>query len=292
MNNMNQMIFNNIGMNPMGMNFMQNNNNGMYPIGMNNQPNLMNGMEMDNTAQNIKNIIQPYENKIKELEEIIKQKDFEIIFLKQKLNNINYSNINNLNPMMINMNMNPMNLMMGNINQQMIEKGSKMSLTIISGDKKKCIEFFENDKASILYEKSNQTRGSLAFNYKVIDYDLTIKENGVCDHSLVYVNHNIKNIVFKNSTTGISNSITLSDDCPIGVALIHYYMKLGRINYIMTIINGGKPESIISFCDMKLEIEDKTPIKEIFKSNNNPHVEVILLLYFNKFTYYLKIKFN
>ena len=74
MNNMN-----NFGMNPMNINplLMNNANN----IGMNIQPNLM-----DNTALNIKSIIQPYENKIRELEEIIKQKDFEIIVLKQKLN--------------------------------------------------------------------------------------------------------------------------------------------------------------------------------------------------------------
>ena len=64
MNNMmiNNMYNNNniIGMNNMGMNQMD----------INNQPNLMNGMSMDTTAQNIKNIIQPYENKIKQLEEI------------------------------------------------------------------------------------------------------------------------------------------------------------------------------------------------------------------------------
>ena len=65
----------------MGMNPMQMNNMGM--IGMNNQPNLM-----DQTALNVKSIIEPYENKIRELEEIIKQKDFEIIVLKQKLNKI------------------------------------------------------------------------------------------------------------------------------------------------------------------------------------------------------------
>ena len=106
-------------------------------MGMNNQQNQMNGMMMDETAQNIRNIIQPYENRIRELEEIIKQKDFEIIVLKQKLNNSNISNINNnINPMMINMNMNPMNIMMGNMNQQMEDKGKEICLTIISKNKK------------------------------------------------------------------------------------------------------------------------------------------------------------
>ena len=73
---------------------------------------------MDETAQNIKSIIQPYENKIRELEEIIKQKDFEITVLKQKLKNVNkndnFMNINQMNLMNMNMNQNPMNLM--NIN--------------------------------------------------------------------------------------------------------------------------------------------------------------------------------
>ena len=70
------------------------NNIGMNPLGFNNQQNLMNGMQMGATAINIKNIIQPYENKIKELEEIIKQKDFEITVLKQKLYNNKYYLIN------------------------------------------------------------------------------------------------------------------------------------------------------------------------------------------------------
>ena len=59
---MNQMLINQMAMNPMlinqiGMNPMQ-----VNPMGINNNINQMN---MDNTAMNIKSIIQPYENKIK-----------------------------------------------------------------------------------------------------------------------------------------------------------------------------------------------------------------------------------
>jgi hypothetical protein len=138
-------------------------------MGMNNQLNQMNGMMMDATAQNIRNIIQPYENKIRELEEIIKQKDFEIIVLKQKLNNNNFSNINNINPMMINMNMNPFNIMMGNLNQQKENKGKEINLKILSENKSKIISCFRLDKASILNEKYNVNEGVLIFNYKPID---------------------------------------------------------------------------------------------------------------------------
>jgi hypothetical protein len=98
-------------------------------MGMNNQQNQMNAMMMDETFQNLRNIIQPYENRIRELEEIIRHKDFVIDILKQKLNNKN-SNINN---------MNPMNIMMGSMNQQMKNKGQVISLTIISEKKVKLL---------------------------------------------------------------------------------------------------------------------------------------------------------
>ena len=84
MNNMN-----NNGMNPMNMNFPLINNNAMNPLIMNNNMIGINGNQqnlMDENAIRIKNIIQPYENKIKELEEIIRQKDFEIALLKDRLN--------------------------------------------------------------------------------------------------------------------------------------------------------------------------------------------------------------
>ncbi len=59
MNNIgNQMFVNNNGMNPMFMNNINEMNN--------NQPNLM-----DADALRIRNIILPYENKIKELEEVL-----------------------------------------------------------------------------------------------------------------------------------------------------------------------------------------------------------------------------
>ena len=54
-------------MNPKEMN---NNGMGINPMGMN----------LAQTAQNVKEIIQPYENKIRELEEIIKQKILKLLF--------------------------------------------------------------------------------------------------------------------------------------------------------------------------------------------------------------------
>ena len=130
---------NNFGMNPMFMNPILMNNMNNIPI--NNQPNFM-----DNAA-----LIQNYENKIRELEEIIKQKDFEIISLKQKLN------INMMNPMM-NMNMEPM---FNPSNPYKISINIKSNLNYIT-------DCFKGDKTSILKE-----RLILTYNYKPINKDAT-----------------------------------------------------------------------------------------------------------------------
>ena len=92
-------------------------NMGINPMGMNNQ--LLPNLAMDNSAARIKAIIEPYEKKITELEKIIKQKDFEIILLKEKLNgftnnqmlmNIHIqNNMNIMNPMLMNNNGNFIN---------------------------------------------------------------------------------------------------------------------------------------------------------------------------------------
>ena len=254
MNNMNQMGFNNIGMNPMGMNFMQINNNGMYPIRMNNQPNLMNGMEMDGTAQNIKNIIQPYENKIRELEEIIKQKDFEIIVLKQKLQNFN-STINyiNMNPMMMNMSM----------NQNIGNRGKEISLNIKKNKNIFNIKCFEYDKASILKEKFNLNNNEkLTYYFKLIDDDLTIKENGIIDGSIINVTSNLMiNVSFKDKQR---TNLILEGDCPVGYALIHYclmrnvFLIFDFLNYNISFLFNAR----------RLEIQNKTTIYNLSGSTN------------------------
>ena len=86
-------------------------------MGMNNQ--LMTNFAMDETAMKIKAIIDPYEKKIMELEKIIRQKDFEILVLKEKLDNYknNQMNMNNMNNMNNQINMN--NQMDMNMNNQM-----------------------------------------------------------------------------------------------------------------------------------------------------------------------------
>ena len=156
----------------MGINLMDMNQIGMNQMGMNNQFNQMNVVGMNNTTLNIKSIVQPYENKIKELEEIIRQKNFEITVLKQKLNknnNLMDMNINPINPMIYNQNMNQF-MVFGNNNQQIEDKGNQMKLTTKSENQEFKIECFSNDKISSIYEKYN-IKGFLTYNFKLLESD-------------------------------------------------------------------------------------------------------------------------
>ena len=278
--NMNNMMMNN--MNPMGMN-----NLGMNPMGMNIQPNLMNEIPMDETAQNIKSIIQPYENKIRELEEIIKQKDFEITVLKQKLKNVNKSdnfmNMNQMNMMNMNMNQNPMNLMninpnpqnlmVNNNNYQLIDKGKEINFKVEKEGEIIEIECFEGDLASIL-KKKNIGRGAFTYKYKPLQNHLSLKDNGISDNTIIHFKKSMMNVVFKDNK-GLTLSVVLTYDCPLGIALIYYIMEFKDLSYIMSMINN-EDKIVFLFEGKSLKINDKTDISKVFKNAPWPTVNVII----------------
>ena len=218
---------------------------GMNPMGMNNLPNF----DMDETAQNIKNIIQPYENKIRELEEIIKQKDFEIVVLKQKLNKNNNSNIPNLNnqmgmgmnpmmvnpmmmdPMMVNpMMMNPMMvnpMMMDPMGMNQMEMNPKEISILLKWDKKEYnVKCFENDKISKIKEKFNINKGFLVYCYQALDIDKTFQEYGIKEFCVIHAKSEVWNVLFDYRME--KYGLVLDPDCPIGLALIFFCMKFGE----------------------------------------------------------------
>ena len=131
----------NMNMNPMMGN--------INPMGMNNQ--LMTNFAMDDTALKIKAIIEPYEKKITELEQIIKQKDFQIVVLNQKLNEFKKSQINMNNNMNMNM-MDPMMMMNNNMINPMM-----MNNNIINnnGNWKDFYNNFENNNMNMFIPDMN-----------------------------------------------------------------------------------------------------------------------------------------
>ena len=109
-------------------------NMNMNQIGMNNT--LMTNFAMDDTAMKIKAIIDPYETKIIELEKKIREKDFEILVLKEKLRTYKNSSMNMNNPMSMD-NKNQMGVNMGNQmemnmnnNQMDMNMGNQMGMNM------------------------------------------------------------------------------------------------------------------------------------------------------------------
>ena len=255
------------------------NNMGMNQMGINNQPNLMNGMSMDTTAQNIKNIIQPYENKIKQLEEIIRQKDFEITVLKQKLNNNkpNTMNINNpldfmnMNNQMNIMNMNiPLNIMMM---PNIIQNNEKTIFLELKCDNNTYnIDCYQKDKVSILREKINFDKGNreFTFNYKVLDENLSFKENGIYDYAKIEIKPEL-NLFF--DFHGKTYSIVLSKDCPLSIAISYFLLRMSNPFILQKIINNIKALTFL-FNASNLNVKDQSPIDKIFE-HINPVITVV-----------------
>ena len=242
---------NNFGMNPMGMNPLLMNN--MNNIGMNIQPNLM-----DNTALNIKSIIQPYENKIRELEEIIKQKDFEIIVLKQKLNNIQNNNMNMMNHMM------DMNMM----DQPEMEFNNNSDNEIIINIKSniKNIRCLKNVKVSEI-----QKRLILTYNYKPLSNKETLEKNGILNGSILEITDRVYNITFKITASGIKKAIFLGGNCPINYA-IKLFCELFKDKNVYQYILSKKIRLIESA--YIININDNRCLKDLFLSRYNPIILV------------------
>ena len=237
--------------------------NQMMP--MNNQIGVMNqlyglnspiGMNYDSTTLNIKNIIQPYENKIKELEEIIRQKDFEITVLKQKLNNSkNNMMMPNINQLNMNMGIN----MMPNLNNQI---NKEVTLCIQLEDERVInINCLENDKASIINKKLNIKEGYISCNYKIVEENSTIKDIVFKYGKFFHLATSVQNIIFKK-TSGESFGMYLDGNCPIIIAIIYHFFKLNQLNNIKRFLN----RTIICLYDAcQIRIDDTTPIKDFFK---------------------------
>ena len=200
----------NMNMNPMMGN--------MNPMGMNNQ--LMTNFAMDDTAMKLKAIIEPYEKKITELEQIIKQKDFEILVLNQKLseyrnnpmmmnNNINMmnpmmnNNINMMNPMMMDNNMNWRDLYnnMGNnnnINLPLNNMNNKVNLPkldmFIACEGKRYLEqLYMDENIGKFFKRFCRKIGikfkncKFIYNAKSLPSTLTFAELGIDDRSQIFV---------------------------------------------------------------------------------------------------------
>ena len=266
MNNMN-----NFAMNPMGFIPIQINNMGMIDMNvMNNMQNLN-----DENVLRIKNIIQPYENKIKELEEVIRQKDFEIAVLKDKLNNNNSNLFNFQNQNFINFA--PTNMIIQNQNQEIYNKGQQINVFFETINESKSFICYENEMTYKLFDRILNSKAEVNYNLykfncegKNLEPFLTVKENGLFNGCKIKVNP-VKNCVFNGNQMHDSLNIVLDENYPIKKAIKYYLLRIGqkgcynKFNFFCTNIGSS------------LNIEDKTPVKEKFGFLHNINIRVDIL---------------
>lgn len=151
------------------------------------------------------------------------------------------------------------------------EKGKEISLSFINFKNdlldKNC-KFFENDMGYKLFDKilPDYHWNLIKFtnNEKKIHPFITIKENGIKDGSIIKSCFAI-NIHFL-STNGKTINIAVDENYPIKKPIKYYLLRIGK--------EGCFRDFIFLYNSIKLDIEDKTPIKNIFKQNKHPIIQV------------------
>jgi hypothetical protein len=279
MNN-NEMMGNSIMMNQMPMmnQMMGMNNNIMNNMNMDTMNQTTNIM-MDESALRIKNIIKPYEEKIKELEETIRQNYLKIAILNDKLKQ----------------NKNNQMLMMNNNDIDIIELIFQMNL--MNSSKIKCLKDELMDSVINRYCKKNFCdRNSHQFFYMgiLINKNLTASEVGLMNGSIITVefqsqlfnmNLNMMNnyamdnigIPFNNNLNNLNN---FDNNTEKRINLIFDYkgektiVFLGESSSIKDGLNGfiqkrGIAENVaknLSFFynNRKLLLTDERQLKEVF----------------------------
>lgn len=216
-------------------------------------------MYMDPYHLFLNNTIQSLKERIRRLEEIIKQKDCEIMQLMQlmqlmqKDNNVSFQNINTKSDEL-----------------QSYDRNDIINVTIQCSLRR--LSCFKNQKAEILANQINLKNMQLSANYKPISFDKTIEENGIYDGSIINLTANIYNLQFIMSGERIT--ISLDGDCPLRQAIIYYCEKTNKpYLYPMALEN----RIIFKYQGQReLNISEETDIKQIFKGNFNPLVDVIV----------------
>ena len=199
-----------------------NNNININPMGMNNQ--LIPNLPLDFSEMRIKAIIESYENKITELEQIIKQKDFEITLLKEKINGFTnnqmmmniQNNMNIMYPMMNNNNNKNNGNFVNNFNFNIANNSNNMDLNLLNNDNNILLKDWiinfnykdknyteqcnKNEKLEAVYKRFCDKYGikltahKLIFKSITLSKELTLAQLGISNDSkiLVIENESIK----------------------------------------------------------------------------------------------------
>ena len=116
----------------------------------------------------------------------------------------------------------------------------------------------------------NNSNYILTINYRAIEFNKSLKENGIYNGSIINISEKIYTLVFEKNN-GQRNVLSLDSNCPFSVAIIIYFNSFGGMDLYRKALDRR-----ISFLhgNKLLDINDKTPIKKIF-SNYIPLINII-----------------
>ena len=202
------------------------------------------------TEMNIKSIVEPYENRIKELEELIRKKDFEIAVLKQKIFNINENKSQNINNEQ------------DRINIKFVDENNR-EVILKCKSIEKTQKVFERYLSDSFFEVSQL---NFICNSTIPLPILNLNQNEITNNSIIQVNQkNLMNLIF--DYRGILIPITLDGNTSIGIAIIQFLLGINREDLIMLCINNENSISFI-YNMTKYNIKDKRSVKSVFPINS------------------------
>ena len=282
----------------------------MNPNNMNFQMGMQNQM-MDDISPRIKIIVEPYEKKIKELEEQLRNKEFEIVVLKEKLFRIennkfsnNFPGFNNIdNPFnMGNMGM-PMQMgvpMGQNMGMNMHQDNDLINLIFSFGNIMKeeesqkiilkCLidEQFESIKNRVIKKLNLIGDYKFIYNSKKTNPKLTASELGMINNAMIFIiggeiskeKKNIQNqeenitdkiTIIFNSTQGVTHSVNCDKNISIGLAIKKYLNKIGMDN---DLIESNESKLQFLYNASKYTTKDKISLQSLFRNINRPKIVV------------------
>lgn len=227
---------------------------------------------MDQNAMNIKNIVASYQKKIKELEEIIRQKDSEISILKNKIFTLNSNQVkrNSVPDIKQNMNFDNKNPMMnlGNsandINLMFI--GENNEQTGIIFDKYKNTSNLIEKYLMTKYNEINLRNFRFTFNNQVLIPGCSLERNGLSNNSTIIVQKKrLLNLIFYYGEKMVP--LALEENTSVCMAIIYFLIEIDKEKYVLDLIDNTLG-IILSINGVKINTRDKRTIREYFNQNN------------------------
>ena len=256
-------------------------------------------------SSRIKSLVEPYEKKIRDLEEQLLKKDFEITVLKEKLFNAE-NNPSNYMPMGMNMGMgmgmgmgmeppfmNMNNMFNNNFQEEKESDIIKVEFTLSGSNQKIDQRCFSDDEFGFVQKKvlkKLNVTGEVKCNMygKKMDPKATVSELGIMNGAVIDIislsgdKISMKEIkkeeelssskinIFFNTTQGTTHNISFDENITIGLAIQKYLERFGKED----LINSIPKRLAFLYNYQQFKPSDTIKLKDLFRGITTPKIVV------------------